>query len=385
MSDVTREGIEGVSKQRALAPDLARGVMLLIIAVVHALMAKQVVGPVPQSGVDIGATLLVTLFGESRGYPMFAALFGYGLTLVYARSVSMGAVAPLRPIRLRGRWLIAIGLAHTVLLAYGDILSVYGLAALLFAGLLAADDRRVAMTGGVALIAGTIAYTLVMETLFAAAAQYDVSEMDALTDGLMRLGSWPVSVLAFLAISLFPITMGILAGRRRMLEEVARYRPLLRRVAAGGIVIAVLGGMPRAMSVIGWWEPGGVEGLFAAWLHLVSGYAGGFGYAALIALVAERVGTGRGPIVTALAAAGRMSMTCYLLQSVAWAILFLPYTLDLARSVSHAQAVMIGVGVWLATVLLADGLQRRGLPGPAEAFLRKRLGGSAGRMASQSS
>lgn len=104
---------------------------------------------------------------------------------------------------------------------------------------------------------------------------------------------------------------------------------------------------------------------------MLTGYAGGFGYAALIALVAARVGERRGPVVTALAACGERSMTSYLLQSVAWIVLFAPYMLDLAVRVNGTAAVAMGAGVWAATVVLADVLRRAGIRGPAESALRR--------------
>ncbi|GID29450.1 hypothetical protein Abr02nite_44330 [Paractinoplanes brasiliensis] len=105
-------------------------------------------------------------------------------------------------------------------------------------------------------------------------------------------------------------------------------------------------------------------------LHQLTGYAGGLGYAALVALIARRLDTRRGPITTALAALGQRSMTFCLTQSLMWALLFSSYTLNLHLT-SPAWAVLIAVVVWLTTVLLADQLRRRGLRGPAETALRR--------------
>lgn len=374
MPEFVRGKAERATRKRALAPDLARGVMLLIIATVHALMYRQMVSAGTGSGIDTAVVFGMTLLGENRGYPMFAALFGYGLMQIYRKGQGKALDSPLKPIRARGRWLIAIGLAHTVLLSYGDILSVYGLAALMFGGLLAASDRCIAMTGAVALILGSAAYTLVMVGIFfAQMPEAGLAETTPIFDALMRLAAWPVTVLSFLAISIFPLTIGMLAARYGLLENIGRHRRLLIAVAVGGIGAAIVGGLPHALAVTGWWQPSSEMGLSAAWLHLVTGYAGGFGYAALIAIIAERIGARRGPVVSALAATGRASMTCYLLQSVAWVALFMPYTLDIGESISYLQAVLIGAAVWLVTVVLAAALQRWGVPGPAEAFLRGRL------------
>lgn len=57
---------------------------------------------------------------------------------------------------------------------------------------------------------------------------------------------------------------------------------------------------------------------------------GGLGYAALLSLIAARVGSGPHPLVRAIAATGQRSMTCYLLQSVTWALVFTPFLLNLS-------------------------------------------------------
>jgi uncharacterized protein len=46
-------------------------------------------------------------------------------------------------------------------------------------------------------------------------------------------------------------------------------------------------------------------------LHDATGILGGFGYAALLSLVAVRIQARRGPAVAAIAATGQRSMTCY--------------------------------------------------------------------------
>ncbi|RKS05097.1 putative membrane protein YeiB [Nocardiopsis sp. Huas11] len=375
--------------RRSLAPDLARGFMLLVIATVHAHMFRQLATGGGETfaltgTLDTAVTAFMLMFAESRGYPMFAALFGYGLAQIFLRRGAEGhdAAWVRSLVRRRGRWLMVIGFLHTLLLFYGDIISVYGLIALVFAGLLWASDRRLLAHGFAWMSVGSLIYPAAMTAVLSGDMQQSApAEVTPLIDMVMRLGAWPVMLLLMGLVSVFPFTVGVWAGRRRMLEEPERHLALLHRVALVGIPVAALGGVPQALVAVQVWPSDFPLAFGAGWLHLVSGYAGGFGYAALIALIAVRIGDRRGPVVQALAATGQRSMTCYLLQSVAWGVLFMPYTLDLARGLSDAAAVLVGVAVWLVTVVLADLMRRVGLRGPAEAFLRRRTYGRPQRTA----
>ncbi|CAL9556066.1 hypothetical protein SUDANB121_04553 [Nocardiopsis dassonvillei] len=365
---------------RALAPDLARGVMLLVIAVVHAHIFRLMVNGdptgTPAGVLDTVTTMAVLMFAEARGYPMFAALFGYGLAWICLRRIGEGRPWPwVRAlVRRRGRWMVAIGLAHVVLLFFGDIISVYGLVALLFAGLLNVTDRRLLAHGFTWMAVGSLVYAL-GTTLPAAASAESASALSESpwADLGMRLLTWPIMTPLLLVTSVFPFVIGVWAARRSVMERPWEHLALLRRTAGIGIPLAVLGGVPQALASTGLWRPHSVAVEAAgAWLHVLTGYAGGFGYAALIALVAVRLGGRQGPLVRALAATGQRSMTCYLLQSVAWMVLFMPYTLDLGTGMSDTVSVLVGAGVWAVTVVLADLMRRAGIRGPAESFLRWR-------------
>jgi uncharacterized membrane protein YeiB len=118
----------------------------------------------------------------------------------------------------------------------------------------------------------------------------------------------------------------------------------------------------------------------------VAGAAQGIGYAFVIALVCERavrrpgaagpVGTGpvgarEHPVLWALQALGRRSMSGYLAQSVLCTVLLPPFALGLGRALTPTGALLIGTAVWLVTLLGAVLLERRSLPGPAEAVHRR--------------
>lgn len=364
------------SDRRVLAPDLARGVMLLVIALAHAHIFTVLIGgeEVVRTVADQVATAGTVMFVDFRGYPMFAALFGYGLAQIYRRRTEQGHEWPwVRSLlRRRSRWLIAFGVVHAALLFFGDILAVYGLMALVFAGVLRFRDRTLVILAAVWLPLGAIIQAL----LSADEAMTGRSGLPPMADGFVNELMTRLFMYAFMVPVMFintvvPFLVGILAARHRVLEEPYRHLRLLRVTAFVGVPVGVLGGLPLALSKAGAW-PGysPADALISGGLHQVTGYAAGLGYAALIALAAVRLAGRQGPVTTALAALGQRSLTFYLAQSVVWTALFASYTLHL-QVTSPAAAVGIAAAVWLATAVLADLMRRRGARGPAEVALRR--------------
>jgi uncharacterized protein len=171
---------------------------------------------------------------------------------------------------------------------------------------------------------------------------------------------------------LCPFLLGIWAARRRILEAPEQHLVFLRTVAGVGLGAAVLGGLPMAFVVAGTIEmPSDGTWVLLGTLHDATGYLGGPGYAAAIALLAVRIGQRRGPIASAVAAVGQRSMTCYLCQSVVWTTVFAPFLLDLSRTSSVTATALIAACTWLLTVGLAELMRRTNRRGPFEVLLRR--------------
>ncbi|GAB3742545.1 DUF418 domain-containing protein [Nocardiopsis nanhaiensis] len=362
--------------RRVLAPDLARGVMLLVIALAHTHLFTVLIGGdgAAPSATDRIVTAGTVLFVDFRGYPMFAALFGYGLAQIYRRRTEQGHEWPwVRSLlRRRGRWLILFGVLHAALLFFGDILAVYGLLALVFAGMLRYRDRALVIVAAAWLPLSALLHSLVAaEEAVTGQSGFPSMPEGFLHELLFRLGVFAVTGAMMFVSALVPFLVGVLAGRHRLLEEPDRHLRLLRAAAYVGIPLSVLGGVPLALNKSGVWaDPTPLDALLSGGLHQVTGYAGGFGYAALIALVAARLADRQAPAALALAALGQRSLTFYLAQSVVWAALFASYTLHLQLT-SPAVGAGIAVAVWLTTVIIADLMRRRNARGPAEAALRR--------------
>ncbi|GAB2813988.1 hypothetical protein GCM10027073_52770 [Streptomyces chlorus] len=75
--------------------------------------------------------------------------------------------------------------------------------------------------------------------------------------------------------------------------------------------------------------------------------------------------------MNAIAAAGQRSMTCYLAQSVIWALVFTPFLLDLSAVLTVTTTALLALATWIATVLLAHHMHRAGRRGPFEVLVRR--------------
>ncbi|WP_336208074.1 DUF418 domain-containing protein [Nonomuraea sp. LPB2021202275-12-8] len=368
--------------QRALAPDLARGVMLLLIALAHAHMYLSgheagFRGYALHGGaldrLVAGAQILLV---DGRALPMFAALFGYGLVQLANRQLATGSGWPQvrKVLRRRSLWLLAFGFCHALLLFFGDILGAYGLIGLVLVGFIRREDRAVLWAALVGLVLHVVVlYAFGLLTVSAPKGDTPAAMADPIGATVMRLIGWAGMTPTYFAAGVAPAFLfGIWAARRRLLEEPGSHRDLLSRIAVTGTGLAVAGGIPLMLIDTRVWTPSDMVAVPAYALHSVTGIAGGLAYAAVIGLVAGRMRRAYpGPAVRALAACGQWSLTCYLLQSAVFVAVFAPYAGGLGTRVGDAAASGIATVTWLATVALAAMLAPGGRRGPAEAALRR--------------
>lgn len=386
---------------RALAPDLARGLMLLFIALANVsffLWGREsdelAMRPTDGSALDAALNTGATLFIDARVYPMFAFLFGYGIVQFlesrWRRGLGRHAIS--RMLVRRHLWLLVFGAVHALLLFEGDILGAYGLTGLILAPLFMWGSER-AMKIGVAILAGLIALggvlvvvglTLLNMTVGASVLDAggstsalgvefsSVAHPDPLSAAALRMLTWVIATPATVLMLVVPLSvlLGMLAGRRRWLDGVPG-AVSLRTVAVLGTAIAVLAGAPVAAQQLGWWEMSSAETM--AWLSVSQalGVCGGVGYVAIVALVAQRIARPAPQLVRALASVGKRSLTFYLLQSLVFAPLLSNWGVGLGAHLSVAGAFGLAFGVWLCSVAIAVALERRGARGPAEMLLRR--------------
>ncbi len=388
--------------ERSLAPDLARGAMLLLIVasntVFHLWAART--GPAGWHPVDGGPLDTAVQFAmvtalDLRVFPLFAFMFGYGMMRLHRRQTEAGtdprtATALLRR---RGLWLLLFGSAHAALLMAGDIVGVYGiLCAVLGTLFIRRGDRTLLTAAGIALL---LLAALTALTYLDAAAQpaaaappqgptsadlYASTETDPLAAALTRLETWALTVTLGGALFSFSfhaaILLGFWAARRGVLDRPGDHLPLLRRTAVAGIAIGWAGGLPAALFHVGALDlPAAyaVETGPLFMLQALTGLPGGLGYAAAITLAAHampaRIRSGLPVALTT--AVGKRSLSCYLAHSVLFSPVLAAWGLGLGAHLGSATALLYAVAVWLVTAVGAHLLERAGRRGPAEAALRR--------------
>lgn len=364
------------TKERALGPDLARGLMLLFIALANShyfLQGDSIRGGFPMDGstLDNAVIWFIATFVDGRAFPMFGLLFGYGVAQIVRRQQSRGPREVRHLLWRRSAALILIGFAHGMLLYVGDILAAYGV--LLFFGVWAVrwSDRWLLL-----IAAGLFTLTALPSdgSMSISTEPPDPSMLppDLGTMLADRIVAVPFIMLLAPIGFACPFLVGLWAGRRRVFERPDQHRRLLVATAVVGISAAILGAQPVALTLAGVVDvPPQTTLELIGPLHDASGVLGGFGYAALITLIASRLGERRPRIVDAIAATGQRSMTFYLSQSVVWTVVFTPFLLGLADDLSVAATALLAAATWGTTVVIADWMRRTGRRGPFEQLIRR--------------
>jgi uncharacterized protein len=366
--------------ERLLAPDLIRGIALLVIPLgnVGYYLWGGTIGygsPPADSLVERFIDVAVQIFFPAAA-PAFAIVVGWGLATM-ARRLAEREVPRRRALVVLARRdlaLLALGVLHATLLFGADILTLYGIAGLV-ALLLIHRSRRVLITWAAVsivllamayLLSGTIYVTEGAHELTSGSADYAVSIGERLGS---LAGSLVFSILAGLLLAAF--IAGFWLSRMGILERPWDHVGRLSKITVAGVTINIVGGAPAALVLASLWTP-------PAWVVLVvspmlglSGLAGGMGFVSLLALVAARLRDRRPAIPAAIAAVGERSLSFYLLQSFVLAPLLAAWGLGLGGRISHLQAYAIAAAVALICIVMAVTLDRANVRGPMEALSRR--------------
>ena len=392
-------------RARLVSPDLARGLMLLGIAIANITsswlapvgdepdLASAAGGIADGSLYDRLAVVFGALFIHVRGIAMFSTLLGYGFGLLalslWRRDFPVsGARAVLAR---RYGFLAAFGAVHMLVLYYGDIMTFYGLTGVILAFLLPLRDRTLLI---IAAVLQAIALLFLIPMIMFSS-EFDLhGSLDfgsygeyVAVGGITLIGS--LFVFPAEAATVAPvIIVGFVAARKGVLTHPERHLRVLWTAVGVAVAVMVLVGLPWGLSMAGWAPAGWAPRLGS--INMIVGMFTGPGLVAAIALgslplqrkidAARAAGDEHRPsfFTSALIALGRRSMTGYVLQSVLCVVFLSSFGLHLVTPGSAASGTAAGIIVWLVTVVIAVVLERFGRPGPLEWLHRRLAYGRAG-------
>ncbi|RPK31362.1 DUF418 domain-containing protein [Paenibacillus xylanexedens] len=368
------------NSKRAVSLDLARGAMLLLIALAHAPHYLYNNKPGIMFKVESVTFFdqLVNILGllaiDNRARPMFAVLFGYGLILIYNSQIKKGKreADAVKIIRRRSWYLFVFGMALTIIIGGQDILMAYGVAGLIVSRLVTRENKTLIRY----LVLITVICALIVPFLWGAmggnlphpALSADDTYLDIVITNLIIFPMNPLVTHV-----LFPILPSVLLGmwmaRQQLLTKPERRLNKLRSISIIGLTISLLGALPICL-VGNLWTPELHTVGFLSGVHMITGIAGGAAYAAIFGIIGAKMAK-VGIITRSLMAVGKRSLTFFVWNEALLVLYLSPVAFDLGGRVSNGMAALIGVGIWISSVLLATILEINKINGPLERLLQR--------------
>lgn len=373
---------------RLLQLDALRGFALagiLIVNIASFASAYYVSGapdPLFDRPVDHAVRWLAAFVFETKFYLLFSFLFGYSFTLQMSAAGHSGAAFVPRMLR-RLLGLALLGATHAVLLYHGDILCTYALLGLVLLAARRQHGRQALRLACVLTLLPAVILIVLGAPPMHAGGMPDFAGAFARAEAAQQawLGppasvvaqrlrewanSWWVVVLIQGPCALAMFMVGFAAGQRRVFAHLDAWRGLRRRMVIWGLAIGVPGAVFYANATAGGLGSGremlglGVSLLTAPFLSAA--------YMGLALMLFQRNAGVR--IAHALAPAGRMALSNYLLQSLACSLIFTGYGLGLMGSVSPGFGMLIAGGLFAGQMAASAWWLRRFSYGPVEWVLR---------------
>lgn len=370
----------GQKPARDPAIDAVRGFALCGILLVNAtwFSGTAVLGPADRAAlvvaapaVDATVRTVVHVSVEAAFYSLFALLFGAGLGL-HLRGTGPGQAVVLSRFRRRAVVLFVVGFLHASLLWFGDIVSLYAVTALALPFLVPLPTRALLCVGLGLVTAGPALSVALLTTPDPGEVQHGPMQLLPVF-GAGGLAETLHANFAFLRerwwlaveSGRFPRLLGLFAiGLALTRFDLTRG---LRRVHAAAGAVLVVGGL-AGRTLLAPSEPA-----LAAALDGASALLLALGYGALALQVARRwiQAPNASRVVRALAAAGRMSFSLYVLQSVVGIAVFYGVGAGLWATLGETAVLGLIAAYWVVQCWLALAWQRILGRGPLEAIVAR--------------
>ena len=363
--------------------DVLRGFALLGILAAnmplysHPLLVSGTGMPRGNSPLDGVADFVVAWLATGKFYPLFSVLFGLGVSIQLERAAARGVDFKRYFVR-RMLILLGLGVAHALLVWNGDILVVYALVGLLLFLFRNARPRTLLIWAAVlfaiplalglsnALI-GVVAAVAMGPALGAFNVAATLNQINRLAIETYARGSWgqifvwrAVEWLVMMLSSLLNagphilglFVLGMYAGKTRLFSDLPGHLSLFRK----GLRYGLLVGLPANLLIA--LARSSVNGnllspllLLTQPLLLVTGPLLTAGYVGAFAALARRPSIHR--LLRPLAAAGRMALSNYLMQSIVCTTLFYSYGLGLFGQVGAFAGLALTFGLWSVQLIVS--------------------------------
>ncbi|EZX23249.1 DUF418 domain-containing protein [Mammaliicoccus sciuri] len=370
-----------MAKQRIFSIDALRGFSLLGILLMNILTFAypyQIINPFEFFQHQDGAWFKISsLFIIASFYPIFAFLFGYGLSIMYQNSLDKGLnYYPMITRRLL--FLLLLGIIHGVFIFYGDILSTYallGLIAIIFVRL-KPQYTLVALSIGICIF--VLLYLLPMILL------KDVTQIESFV-GLQELervnnilsSADYVSIIGFNLkyfgmnianailvgpFSILPIMLfGIYAHQINWFNKIKQHKNLYMVI---GVVVLILGLAIKMIQIV-------LEGSVTSQLmsQMIGGPIVALSYIMFFVILCEDQ-TAR-KILTPLQSIGKLSLTTYIMQSVICIIIFYGVGFNFYGKLPVLNIYIIGIVIYFVQLIVSYLYLMKFKQGPLEKLWRK--------------
>lgn len=342
--------------------DILRGLALFGVLLVNLLtvfripLLEHILRPLADPGAaDRAVNLLVAGALEFKAFTIFSFLFGVGIAIQAERAASR-KIRPRRFLACRLGWLFLLGAAHLALVWNGDILALYAVCGLLLLPFLGLPWPALFVMGAAAIaLLEFVPFGLPLPSGPSAAALIAQARQvygDGAFLAILKFRwqeSW--ALILPLLIAILPRTAGLMywgmaAWGSGILQEPDRHRHKL----AAAFALGGAGGGAITINEV-WAASSGT----APWPALRAAGAAGplllaLAYASAVLLFSR---TRRAGPLPALAAAGQMALTNYLLQSLVLGFVFYGYGLGLFGRMGAAEAACLGVALYAAQLQLS--------------------------------
>lgn len=370
-----------MAKQRIFSIDALRGFSLLGILLMNILTFAypyQIINPFEFFQHQDGAWFKISsLFIIASFYPIFAFLFGYGLSIMYQNSLDKRLnYYPMITRRLL--FLLLLGIIHGVFIFYGDILSTYallGLIAIIFVRL-KPQYTLIALSIGIGIF--VLLYLLPMILL------KDVTQIESFV-GLQELervnnilsSADYVSIIGFNLkyfgmnianailvgpFSILPIMLfGIYAHQINWFNKIKQYKNLYMVI---GVVVLILGLAIKMIQIV-------LEGSVTSQLmsQMIGGPIVALSYIMFFVILCEDQTVRK--ILTPLQSIGKLSLTTYIMQSIICIIIFYGVGLNYYGKLPVLTIYIIGIVIYCVQLIVSYLYLLRFKQGPLEKLWRK--------------